>query len=75
MELWQWEYRFWHMLYAIDQSQQTGPSSQSEQSRLRENSGLEQGCNNWSFKSSGGQSTQIKYLSKSTDTYNKILLQ
>ncbi len=26
-------------------------------------------------KSSGGQSTQIKYLSKSTDTYNKILLQ
>ncbi len=23
---------------------------------------------------SGGQSTQIKYLSKSTDTYNKILL-
>ncbi len=25
-------------------------------------------------KSSGGQSTQIKYLSKSTDTYNKILL-
>ncbi len=27
------------------------------------------------LKSSGGQSTQIKYLSKSTDTYNKILLQ
>ncbi len=26
-------------------------------------------------KNSGGQSTQIKYLSKSTDTYNKILLQ
>ncbi len=26
-------------------------------------------------KTSGGQSTQIKYLSKSTDTYNKILLQ
>ncbi len=25
--------------------------------------------------SSGGQSTQINYLSKSTDTYNKILLQ
>ncbi len=25
--------------------------------------------------SSGGQSTQIKYLSKSTDTYSKILLQ
>ncbi len=25
--------------------------------------------------SSGGQSTQIKYLSKNTDTYNKILLQ
>ncbi len=24
---------------------------------------------------SGGRSTQIKYLSKSTDTYNKILLQ
>ncbi len=24
---------------------------------------------------SGGQRTQIKYLSKSTDTYNKILLQ
>ncbi len=24
---------------------------------------------------SGGQSTQIKYLSKSTDTYSKILLQ
>ncbi len=24
---------------------------------------------------SGGQSTQIKYLSKSTDTYNKILPQ
>ncbi len=24
---------------------------------------------------SGGQSTQIKYLSKSTDTYDKILLQ
>ncbi len=23
---------------------------------------------------SGGQSTQIKYLSKSTDAYNKILL-
>ncbi len=23
----------------------------------------------------GGQSTQIKYLSKSTDTYTKILLQ
>ncbi len=35
----------------------------------------------WAFEyekliliSSGGQSTQIKYLSKSTDTYNKILL-
>ncbi len=28
-----------------------------------------------SVRSSGGQSTQIKYLSKSTDTYNKILLQ
>ncbi len=28
-----------------------------------------------SFAYSGGQSTQIKYLSKSTDTYNKILLQ
>ncbi len=27
------------------------------------------------FCDSGGQSTQIKYLSKSTDTYNKILLQ
>ncbi len=27
------------------------------------------------IKHSGGQSTQIKYLSKSTDTYNKILLQ
>ncbi len=27
------------------------------------------------FKCSGGQSTQIKYLSKSTDTYTKILLQ
>ncbi len=27
------------------------------------------------LKSSGGQSTQIKYLSKSTDRYNKILLQ
>ncbi len=26
-------------------------------------------------KVSGGQSTQIKYLSKSTDTYTKILLQ
>ncbi len=26
-------------------------------------------------KTSGGQSTQIKYLSKSTDTYSKILLQ
>ncbi len=26
-------------------------------------------------RASGGQSTQIKYLSKSTDTYNKILLQ
>ncbi len=26
-------------------------------------------------KYSGGQSTQIKYLSKSTDRYNKILLQ
>ncbi len=26
-------------------------------------------------KPSGGQSTQIKYLSKSTDTYSKILLQ
>ncbi len=26
-------------------------------------------------RTSGGQSTQIKYLSKSTDTYNKILLQ
>ncbi len=25
--------------------------------------------------SSGGQSTQIKYLSKSTDKYTKILLQ
>ncbi len=29
----------------------------------------------WSSIGSGGQSTQIKYLSKSTDTYNKILLQ
>ncbi len=28
-----------------------------------------------SFLTSGGQSTQIKYLSKSTDTYTKILLQ
>ncbi len=28
-----------------------------------------------SVMTSGGQSTQIKYLSKSTDTYNKILLQ
>ncbi len=28
-----------------------------------------------SVAGSGGQSTQIKYLSKSTDTYNKILLQ
>ncbi len=28
-----------------------------------------------SRKTSGGQSTQIKYLSKSTDTYTKILLQ
>ncbi len=28
-----------------------------------------------SHDDSGGQSTQIKYLSKSTDTYNKILLQ
>ncbi len=28
-----------------------------------------------SYKISGGQSTQIKYLSKSTDTYNTILLQ
>ncbi len=27
------------------------------------------------IKGSGGQSTQIKYLSKSTDTYSKILLQ
>ncbi len=27
------------------------------------------------LRDSGGQSTQIKYLSKSTDTYNKILLQ
>ncbi len=27
------------------------------------------------FLNSGGQSTQIKYLSKSTDTYTKILLQ
>ncbi len=27
------------------------------------------------FSSGGGQSTQIKYLSKSTDTYTKILLQ
>ncbi len=26
-------------------------------------------------RDSGGQSTQIKYLSKSTDTYSKILLQ
>ncbi len=30
---------------------------------------------NRSTMSSGGQSTQIKYLSRSTDTYNKILLQ
>ncbi len=29
----------------------------------------------YSLSTSGGQSTQIKYLSKSTDTYNKILLQ
>ncbi len=29
----------------------------------------------YSPSSSGGQSTQIKYLSKSTDTYSKILLQ
>ncbi len=29
----------------------------------------------WLRKNSGGQSTQIKYLSKSTDRYNKILLQ
>ncbi len=28
-----------------------------------------------SLDTSGGQSTQIKYLSKSTDTYSKILLQ
>ncbi len=27
------------------------------------------------IETSGGQSTQIKYLIKSTDTYNKILLQ
>ncbi len=27
------------------------------------------------LKIRGGQSTQIKYLSKSTDTYSKILLQ
>ncbi len=27
------------------------------------------------INTSGGQSTQIKYLSKSTDTYSKILLQ
>ncbi len=27
------------------------------------------------METSGGQSTQIKYLSKSTDTYTKILLQ
>ncbi len=30
---------------------------------------------NVSVMHSGGQSTQIKYLSKSTDRYNKILLQ
>ncbi len=32
-------------------------------------------CENNVQNASGGQSTQIKYLSKSTDTYNKILLQ
>ncbi len=37
-------------------------------------SGLQLICIFLSLVSSGGQSTQIKYLSKSTDTYNKILL-
>ncbi len=32
-------------------------------------------CSKALLFSSGGQSTQIKYLSKSTDTYNTILLQ
>ncbi len=40
MELWQWAYPFRHALYAVDQSQQTGPSDQSEQSRLTERMGL-----------------------------------
>ncbi len=30
MELLQWAYRFWHVLYSVDQSQKTGPSDQSE---------------------------------------------
>ncbi len=34
----------------------------------------EHSSHKWVFDS-GGQSTQIKYLSKSTDTYKKILLQ
>ncbi len=32
-------------------------------------------CHQSGVMSSGGQSTQIKYLSKSTDTYSKTLLQ
>uniref|UniRef100_A0A9J8AU26 Protocadherin-15 n=1 Tax=Cyprinus carpio carpio TaxID=630221 RepID=A0A9J8AU26_CYPCA len=35
-ELWQWVYRFPHALYVVDQSLQTEPSDQSEQSRLTE---------------------------------------
>ncbi len=35
-ELWQWAHPFQRALYTIDQSQQTGPSDQSEQCRLTE---------------------------------------
>ncbi len=33
MELWQWAYLLRHAIYVVDQSQQTGPSDQSEKSR------------------------------------------
>ncbi len=46
-ELWQWAYRFRH---PVDQSQQTGPSDQSEQSRLTERRGLERTASNESFE-------------------------
>ncbi len=53
--------------------------SEAEQRRKQYQAGVEVTSTGSEFqgkavRGSGGQSTQIKYLSKSTDTYNKILL-